>query len=161
MNNSEQPTQSSPEEEQRAEEMMTPEEKSSSGDRIAELIKNKEQEIKEKKKQEYIALAQELSESHESLPFPGVNPESYSKLKAAAEEYPEYTTPIDELLEKFRSQGIKVVFGNHPESGNVFILPADSEDVAMDNLFPRHLTITEDMDERLKKLILAGKELAN
>jgi hypothetical protein len=118
-----------------------------------------QQETKERQKQEYLALAQELSEAHERFPFPGINPESYSKLKAVAEEFPEYSAQTDELMSRFQTQGMKVVFGDDPKSGTVFVLPLNSEDLAMDNLFPRHLTTTEDMDERLKKLIVLNKEL--
>lgn len=111
----------------------------------------------EEKRRAYIALAQELSEAHERIPFPGINPESYSELRVVAEEFPEYTTPIDELIEKFRVQGMKVMLSeSDPKNGSVHILPFDSENVEMDNLFPRHLLITQDMDEKLKKLILAN-----
>lgn len=118
-----------------------------------------QQEIKEQKKQEYLALAQELSEAGERFSFPGMNPESYSELKSVAEEFPEYSAQTDELIGRFQTQGMKVVFSKDPKSGNIFVLPLNSEDVEMDNLFPRHLTIAEGMDERLKKLILLNKEL--
>ena len=119
-----------------------------------------QQEIKEQKKQEYIALARELSEAREKFSFPGVNPESYSELKAVAEEFPEYSAPIDELIERFKTQGIKVILRIDPkEVGHVYILPLNSESPEMDNLFPRHLMMAEGMDERLKKLILLNKEL--
>ncbi|OGJ14690.1 hypothetical protein A2554_01615 [Candidatus Nomurabacteria bacterium RIFOXYD2_FULL_35_12] len=118
-----------------------------------------QQEIKEQKKQEYIALARELSEARERFSFSGVNPESYSELKAVTEEFPEYSAPIDELVERLKVQGMKVVLRKDPKSGNVFVLPLNSEDVEMDNLFPRHLMMAEGMDERLKRLILLNKEL--
>ncbi len=119
----------------------------------------KEGQTREQKKQEYLALAQELSEALEGFPFPGINPESYSKLKAVAEEFPKYSAPIDELIEKFKAQGMKVVLSKDPKSGNVFVLPLNSEDAEMDNLFPRHLMIAKGMDKRLRKLILLNKEL--
>jgi hypothetical protein len=50
-----------------------------------------------------------------------------------------------------------VVLGEHPESGNVFILPLQSNDIAKDFVFPRHLQISEGMDEKLKRLILMNK----
>lgn len=120
-----------------------------------------QKEIKEQKKQEYIALAQELSEAREGFPFPGINSESYLELKAVAEEFPEYSSQIDELAGRFQMQGMKIVLSKDPKSGNVFVLPLNSEDVEMDNLFPRHLTVAEGMDERLKKLILLNQELQN
>jgi len=119
------------------------------------------EETREQKKQKYIALAQELSEVREGFPFSGVSPESYSELKAVAKEFPKYSTPIDELIGKFQTQGMKIVFSKDSKSGNIFILPLNSTNIEMDNLFPRHLIITEGMDERLKKLILASKELKN
>jgi hypothetical protein len=106
---------------------------------------------------EYILLAKELVESQEHFPFPGIDPQAYSKIKADEEEALGYSTPIDELLERFKNEGMKVVLGKHPESGNVFILPAQSDDIENDNLFPKHLLVSEEMDEKLKKLILARK----
>ncbi len=115
----------------------------------------------EQRKQEYITLAQELSKAPEGFPFPGMNPESYSELKGVEEEFPEYSTPIDELVDRFKSQGMKVVLSKDPKSRNIFIVPLDSIDIEMDNLFPRHLQVSAGMDERLKKLITISKELKN
>jgi len=56
---------------------------------------------------------------------------------------------------------MKVVLGKYPESGNVFILPAQSDDIVNDNLFPRHLQTNEMMGEKLKKLILLNSEQFN
>lgn len=111
---------------------------------------------KDTDKQEKISLALELSESMENFPFPGIKPESYARIKADEEEFPGYATPIDELLKRFESEGLKVVLGKFPESGNVFILPQGSDDIENDNLFPRHLSTEGDIDERLLKLILKG-----
>ncbi len=109
------------------------------------------------RKERTIALAVELSEGRESFPFPGVDPEAYSKIKAGQEEDPGYSTPIDELVERFKNEGIKVVLGKHPESGNVFILPSQSDDIENDSIFPRHLQINEGMNDKLKELISLGK----
>ena len=76
-----------------------------------------------------------------------------------AEEFPQYTTPIDELVAKCEAQGLKVAFGDHPENGIFYVLPFNSDDIDMDNLFPRHLRITEAMDARLRKLILMNIEM--
>jgi len=79
-------------------------------------------------------------------------------MRASEEEFPGYTTPIDELIERFEKEGMKVVLGKHPESGNVFILPAGSEDIEQDSIAPRQLQISDGMDERLKNLVNgAGK----
>lgn len=119
--------------------------------------KQSENSEKEQKKGEFIALARELSESHESFPFPGIDQESYAAMKSAEEEFSGYATPIDELIERFENEGIKVSLGEYPESGNVFILPSGSDDIENDSVFPRHLQIDEAMDERLKQLILLQK----
>jgi hypothetical protein len=112
---------------------------------------------REQKVKEILALATELHESQEVFPFSGIEAEAYAKLKASDEEFPGCVTPIDELLERLKSEGIKVSLGVHPESKDVFILPAQSSDLRNDSIYPRHLQISETMDERLKKLILANK----
>jgi len=109
-------------------------------------------------REKYIQLARGLFESHEHFPFSGIDPDEYSKMRASEEEFPGYTTPIDELIERFEKEGMKVVLGKHPESGNVFILPAGSEDIEQDSIAPRQLQISDGMDERLKNLVNgAGK----
>ncbi len=80
-----------------------------------------------------------LIESQEVLPFPGLKPESYAKLKADEEKYPGFVTPIDDLLERMKNEGMKVVLGKHPESKNIFILPAGSRDVENDSVLPKDL----------------------
>jgi hypothetical protein len=109
------------------------------------------------RKEKIIALAVELSESRESFAFPGIDPEFYSKIKAGQEEDPDHSTPIDELVERFKNEGMKVVLGKYPESGNVFILPAQSDDIENDSVFPRHLQINEGMNDKLKELISLGR----
>ena len=106
-------------------------------------------------KAEYIRLAERLSHA-ESFPFTGISQDSYSEIKAT--EDPEYATPIDVLIERFKEHGMKVVLGKYPESGNVFILPADSDNIEEDNVFPHHLKISNDMESELKKLILANRK---
>lgn len=113
-----------------------------------------EESEKEQKKERFIALAKELNESHESFPFPGIDPEFYASLKSVDEEFPGYTTPIDALVERFENEGMKVVLvGEHP----VLIIPSGSNDTENDSVSPRHLQIDETMDERLKQLILLQK----
>jgi len=122
-----------------------------------ENIPNKsEQEIKEQELKNYIALAKELSERVEGFPFPGIKPESYLNMKATDEEFPGYSTAIDIMIENYKTQGMKVVLGNSPESGNVYFLPLNSESIEEDGLLIHYFVVTEDMDEDLKKLILAS-----
>ena len=106
------------------------------------------------RKEKIIALAAELYESGEVFPFAGIDPESYSKMKADEEEYPGYTTPIDEITERLKNEGMKVVFGDNPQSGNVFVLPAQSSDIEMDSISPKQLQVSEGMHEKLRQLIL-------
>ncbi len=103
------------------------------------------------------ALAKELIESNEVFPFSGLDSGAYAKIKADEEESPGYATPIDELIKRFEDEGMKVVFGKNPESGNVFILPLQSDDIENDSLFPKHLQISEGMNEKLKELISLSK----
>lgn len=122
---------------------------------ISEQI-SQEEDLK-RKREKYIALAETLSKKIEGCPFPGINPESYTKLKAVDEEYPGWSTDTDLIIEKMK-KGIKVTRGDHPESGNVFILPLSSDDFD-DSLSPHDLEITDDMDESLKQLIEASIDI--
>lgn len=105
------------------------------------------------RKEKIIALAAELFESGEVFPFTDIDPESYTVLKAAEEEDPGYTTPIDELIERFKNEGMKVMLGKNPQSGNVYIVPAHSTDIEMDSISPKRLQIGEGMSEKLVELI--------
>ena len=106
------------------------------------------------RKEKIISLAAELFESNEIYPFLGIDPESYSKMKAGEEEDPGYTTPIDEIIERLKNEGMKVILGKNPQSGNVYILPSQSTNIEMDSISPRQLQISEGMNEKLRELIL-------
>ncbi len=98
------------------------------------------------------ALAKELIESQETFTFPGIDPAAYAERKAADEEYPGYSTPTDKILAKM-AEGFKIVLSaSDPESGNIFVMPINSND-QWDSLWVQQLLITDGMDERLKKLI--------
>ena len=101
-----------------------------------------------------ISLAKELFESNEILDFPGIDPESYLNLKASDEEYPGLTTPTDEIIERLKNEGMKVVLGKNPQSGNVFILPAGSTNIEMDSISPKQLQVSDGMNEKFRELIL-------
>ena len=111
----------------------------------------------ESRREKIIALAIELSQSWEKLPFPGIDPEAYLKLKAdikTDEEASGYTTAMfDDLMERFNVQGMKVVLGKYPASDNIFILPSESSDIENDSIFPKHLQISGVTSEKLKELI--------
>ena len=114
---------------------------------------NNEAETKEQKKRAYIALAKELSERTEGFAFPGMNEDSYAELKATEEEGEGYITPVDDIVVRLQNEGIKVVLGDHPENGDVYILPQGSSDILQDSILPRHLMATEDMEPELRKLV--------
>ncbi len=88
----------------------------------------------------------------------GIDPEAYAAMKADEEEFPGLVTPIDERIKRLEEQGFRISFGRFKDSGNVFVLPALSENIREYSIFPRHLQIADDMDEELKKLILANKK---
>ncbi len=105
-------------------------------------------------------LASELSSRLEAFPFSGIDVEEYKKMKATDEEYPGMTTPTDEIVARMQKEGVKVVLGKHPESGNVFILPAGSKDIEMDSISPKQLDANNIAEGNLKTLIKCVKELA-
>ena len=114
---------------------------------------------KENKRVEYLELARELSAKKEKLSFPGVDPESYARLKASDEEFPGYVTPVDELIKRFESEGFKVVIFGKYATEDVYVQPVNSDSADQENcLFPRDLLVSDDMDEALKRLILANKQ---
>ena len=105
------------------------------------------------RKEKIISLARELFESQETFSFSGIDPEGYLEMKAGDEEAPGYTTPTDEIIERMKNEGIKIVLGKNPQSGNVYVLPAQSIDIEMDSMSPKRLQISEEMNEKLKELI--------
>lgn len=115
------------------------------------------QERRKREKIEIITIAQELVKNREIFPFPGLDPDRYLKLKDGEVRFPGFAAPIDELIIRFKNEGIKVVLGDHSTSGNVFILPAGSDDVGNDSIFPEHLQVSGITDERLRKLVLILK----
>lgn len=115
------------------------------------FVNSRGETMKQVQKREIIILSQELG--GEIFLFPGLDPSQYQKLKATDEKYPGFVTPIDELLKRFEEEGMKVVFGDHPASANVFVLPSRSTDIESDSISPQDLQINGRMSEKLKKLI--------
>ena len=115
-------------------------------------IEEASQERIEKTKR-LLELVEKINESDESLSFSGIHQEAYLKMKQTDDEFPGYTTPTDEIIERCKKEGIKVVLGKHPESGNVFILPADSNDIEMDSIAPHQLEIDNVKNKNLEELI--------
>jgi hypothetical protein len=111
----------------------------------------------------FIRLAHQLIESADKpiLPFPGLKPEVYEKIKSEEEEYPGYTRPIDERLERFKNEGMKLVFTkysdiNKPESCNILVMPGLSDlndtEIIENSLLLQNLS-DGDNDIRLIRLI--------
>jgi hypothetical protein len=121
------------------------------------IVPEKEAEEVGKEKKERIEkileLVEKINESEEELSFPGIRSELYLKMKEEEVEFPGYVTSVDEIIERFNKEGMKVTTGRNPKSGNIFILPADSSDIEVDSINPRHLVFDNIENEHLKKLI--------
>lgn len=105
-------------------------------------------------KDSVVESAIELSESDEVFSFPGLKSDSYEKIKAEQEEDPGFiTTPIDELIERCRNEGIKVVLTTDPRSGNFMLLPASSDNIIDDLLMPETLETNTAFDSELLALL--------
>lgn len=132
----------------------------------AKIPKKKEikREGMESRKERLAVLSAELIESGEVFPFPGINPEAYEKLKADIERDAEksgYTPAMfDELVERFKTEGMKITSGKYPESGNVFIVPAQSNNIENDNVFPRQLQMNA-VTEKLVALALLRRQVTS
>ena len=112
---------------------------------------------------EVVTLAKELIERNESFPFPSIDPDALSKMRADDFEFPGYVTPVDTLLDRCRTEGIRVTLGKYPESGNVYIVPAGENEMGNENmrLLPRHLQVNETMDRTLRALVVAERAWFN
>lgn len=112
-------------------------------------------------------LAKKL-EGIESFPFPGIEESAYEKLKLLDAEILEYglvdpmPTTIDELIRRFKEEGIKVVIIGRVEDGkpkeSAMIYPRDIDtskimDLIDDAIRPRNLEIVDGMDPDLRRLI--------
>ncbi len=125
--------------------------------------KNPENNVSELelRKQELITLANELWQNGETFPFSGVDEVSYAKMKTCEGEDEGFTMPIDDIILQLENQGMKVVVSSR---GNIHILPAGSnsninDSILPDSILPRHLKVTEGMNEQLKTLILESNFL--
>lgn len=100
-----------------------------------------------------LALGEVLSREPEPLVFPGIPQEILDRLLVEDEEYPNLSTPTLTIIARMKSEGMRVSFGDHPDSGNVFVVSSQSKDVENDGLFPRHLQIVPGMPKGLRDLI--------
>lgn len=115
---------------------------------------NFQENNKETPHQEKIRLYKELVESGEVFDFKGLDPEWYEKMKKADEEDElGFTTPTDELIQRAQEYGFRFIQGNGPDSGNVFIIPNDSEDIIKDSILVDRLDLNKTEDLRIRRLI--------
>jgi len=98
-------------------------------------------------------LVKKIKESDENIPFPGIRSEAYELMIQTDIAYPDFSTPTDEIVEMCEKQGIKIVLGNHPDSGNVFVLPVDSNDIYMDSFAVHKLEVEHVSNPHLVELI--------
>jgi len=114
-------------------------------------IKTEDWEEKKMRIEKRNILAKELIENQEIFTFSGINQEAYLRMKNEEEELGIYATPIDESITRFEKEGIKVVLGKNPESGNIFILPSQSDDIENDSILIGKLEDNEELDGKIKK----------
>lgn len=117
------------------------------------LVIDAREMLREEKRLEIISLTQEVAQSGEVFPFHGVDQKFYSNTKADEAKYPGMTTPIDDIIDRFKKEGMIVVIGKHPENANIYILPSKSDDINNDMVDAKNFLIDESMPENLKKLI--------
>jgi hypothetical protein len=121
-----------------------------------ESIESKK-EYKEKLRLEIVALTTEIIESNESFPFPGLDNETYLKWKQEEEPYLPHITSIDEILEKFKIEGMKFSLGD-VHNGAVYVMPVSSTHAKIDGLLLNKIIIDESADPRIKKLFSTVEE---
>ncbi|HBP01462.1 MAG TPA: hypothetical protein DD454_04615 [Candidatus Moranbacteria bacterium] len=118
-----------------------------------------EADEKQRRKERRMVLASELSYVQEAWRFPGIDPDSYAKLKAEEEELLGFCTPIDELIRRFENEGMKVVIvpWKNNKGHNIHVLPFGSDDIENDSIPPEKLQITEFLHEDFKEFILLSR----
>jgi hypothetical protein len=115
------------------------------------------EQIRDRDNTLFVNMAESLSQREKPIPFTGIDPFEYELLQADEEELPSLFTSIDERIKRFQEQGLKVIFGDHGDSKDVYVVPAQSEN-KKDRTLPRHLQIVDGMDEELRRLIVANKK---
>ena len=98
-------------------------------------------------------LIKRISESPAPLPLTALNQDVYKRIKEGEADLPPFITPIDDILDRCKSEGIKVVLGKNPNSGNFFILPAGSNDIEGDSFQHGLLSAVDVENQALKDLL--------
>ncbi len=104
-----------------------------------------------------LRLGRELSAVPGGFPFPGLTSAAYTKAKIESDAdagNPYAPTHIDELIKRLEAEGMKIALGVG-NSFEVFVLPQGSDNMDDDGIFVKKLQPTDDMDPRLKQLILS------
>ncbi len=120
---------------------------------------------KEPTKEELFGMAQELCNIKEPLPFNGINQYFYNELKAQynpelREEYPDFAPEdIDVLITRFQNEGIKIVSGGDPKTGELFVLPFSSNNIRQHSIRISNLNVVDDMNDLLKTVISNHKTI--
>lgn len=123
-----------------------------------EEVSNKEQEkAKEARVLQIRELVEKLAKEHEVLPYFPMNTEAYNNTKKDEKDHPEilhFMSPIDDKLKRMQEQGIKIVLSDkNPQSGNVFVLPAESTDILADSIVLKFIDFDDTIPETLKELL--------
>ncbi len=113
-----------------------------------------EAEIKKVLTEEKVAIAFDCIQENIVFAYPGIAPETYTRLKVVDDEYPGMATPIDALLARFKTEGIKIMFGRNPADGNLHVVPAHNTEIGDDSFRLKDLDTTHVHDPRLRRLIL-------
>ncbi len=121
---------------------------------MSEQFPSQSENVESNLQDERSKLVEELSNSVE-LSFSGIEASLYSQMKADEEDFPGFCNPIDDVIERFKAEGVKVI---SLDNGSVFVVPAGSTDFENDRIRPRGLELNDDMDERLKKLIILDRQ---
>lgn len=101
------------------------------------------------------SVGEKLLLRNESFSFAGIEESAYRKLKSESDEFPGYSTHIDELIRRFNSEGFKIVITG---GINVLAIPTTCDstsrkDIENNTVFLKHFKITSDMNDDLKVLI--------
>lgn len=109
-------------------------------------------------KEEYIRLSEGLSQQSKAFQFFGLDDTAFAEINGEEEEYPGWNTHINDLIRRFCDSGMKVALGKYPKTGNVFVLPSDSNDIESDGVLPRQLMVRHEMNPEFIKLIFADRK---
>ena len=89
---------------------------------------------------------------HEVYPFISIKQEAFDKIHAEDEEFPGFTTPIKVLRERMIKEGMKISLGAHPKSGNIFVLPGNSDDIENDSIPLKHIELNATLIEKVEEI---------